>query len=232
MVVDRLGPVVEGALEEAGATVGAGENAVPTASQPGPQRPWEATTKATVKATRAKTENPATRTRRLACQPSVRVTTSLETRSTRPAWAFPAAAANGAQDGAFLAAALRSAGAAAGGGAAQGGRERAGRPDLDRRVPVELGLGLGTGRGGRFQAGQAEGRAEVGGLERPLQQRPGRVGGGRWVPVPAIGEHDQLAPVAVADLGQGGVGAIAGQVEHDRVGVGRARPGRPPRARR
>jgi hypothetical protein len=40
------------------------------------------------------------------------------------------------------------------------------------------------------------------------------------VAVPAaVGEHDQLATVAVADLGKGGVGALPGQVEHDRVGV-------------
>ena len=56
VVVGRLGPVVVGALELAGATVGAGENAVPRASHPGPQRPWAARAKATVKATRAKTE--------------------------------------------------------------------------------------------------------------------------------------------------------------------------------
>jgi len=110
VVVGRLGPVVVGALELAGATVGAGENAVPRASHPGPQRPWAARAKATVKATRAKTENPATRTRRLARQPSVSATAARETRSTRPAWALPAAAANGAQDGARLAAALTSAG--------------------------------------------------------------------------------------------------------------------------
>jgi hypothetical protein len=76
VVVERLGPVVEGASEEAGAIVGMGENPVPNASQPGPQRPWEARAKATVKATRAKTENPATRTRRRACQPWVRVMSS------------------------------------------------------------------------------------------------------------------------------------------------------------
>ena len=39
VVVGRFGPVVVGAFELAGATVGAGENAVPRASQPGPQRP-------------------------------------------------------------------------------------------------------------------------------------------------------------------------------------------------
>jgi hypothetical protein len=39
VVVERLGPVVEGVCEEAGATVGSGENTVPNASQPGPQRP-------------------------------------------------------------------------------------------------------------------------------------------------------------------------------------------------
>src|SRR5829696_3602937 len=110
-VVERFGPVVDGAVEEAGATVGSGENTVPEMSQPGPQRPpWAARAKATVKATRAKAENPATRTRRLACQPWVRAATSRETRSTRPAWAPPAAAANGAQAGERLAVALMSAG--------------------------------------------------------------------------------------------------------------------------
>ena len=79
VVVERLGPVVE----EAGATVGMGENPVPKASQPGPQRPWEASAKATVKATRAEIENPATRTRRRACQPWVRVMSSRWTRSIR-----------------------------------------------------------------------------------------------------------------------------------------------------
>ena len=39
VVVGRLGPVVEGVREEAGATVGSGANTVPKASQPGPQRP-------------------------------------------------------------------------------------------------------------------------------------------------------------------------------------------------
>jgi hypothetical protein len=106
-------------------------------------------------------------------------------------------------------------GGGAGGRASHGGRERAGRLDLDRRVPV----GLGPGRGGRVQAGKAESRAEGGGLVRSLQQRPGGVRRGLRAGLATVGEHDQLAPVAVADLGQGGVGAVAGQVEHDRVGV-------------
>jgi hypothetical protein len=111
VVGERLGPVVDGAFEEAGATVGLGENTVPKASQPGPQRPpWAARRKATVKATRAKAENPATRTRRLACQPWVRATRTRETRSTRPAWSPPAATPNEAKDGDRLAAALTSAG--------------------------------------------------------------------------------------------------------------------------
>jgi hypothetical protein len=188
VVVDRLGPVVEGAREEAGATVGPGENTVPRASQPGPQRPlWAARAKATVKAIRAKTENPATRTRRLACQLWVRAASSREARSTSPAWVL-AVAPKLVQDGDRLAPALTSAAVVTPVPARAGGIGRA--------------VGISSGR------------------ERPLQQLQGRVGRDAAVAVPAaVGEHDQLAPVAVADLGQGGVGALAGQVQHDRVGV-------------
>jgi hypothetical protein len=39
LVVERLGPVLEGVVDSLAAIVGSGENTVPRASQPGPQRP-------------------------------------------------------------------------------------------------------------------------------------------------------------------------------------------------
>lgn len=51
VAAERLGPVAEGTRDLLAVIVGAGENPIPKASQPRPQRPWAARAKATAKAT-------------------------------------------------------------------------------------------------------------------------------------------------------------------------------------
>ena len=226
MVVERLGPVVEGASEEAGATVGMGENTVPKASQPGPQRPWEARAKATVKATRAKIENPATRTRRRACQPWVRVMSSRWTRSIRSS--CPGGAAGARRTGACLAAALSRPRQPppAGPASPPGGRERGG-PAGAAAVAVRSRAGA-SGRGsagaepGRWRcraAGDGQGRAQLLGGERAGQQGGGVVEVQPAALVPLGHEHDHRSQEAPADLPEGVGAVLDGQVEHDHVGA-------------
>ena len=221
VVVERLGPVVEGASEEAGATVGMGENTVPKASQPGPQRPWEARAKATVKATRAKIENPATRTRRRACQPWVRVMSSRWTRSIRSS--CPGGAAGARRTGACLAAALRSTAPAPAGGTGVPSRPHPGRrrPPAVRRAGIEGPAGVPNRRGRRRcrAAGDGKGRAQLLGGERAGQQGGGVVEVQPAALVPLGHEHDHRSEEAPADLPEGVGAVLDGQVEHDHVGA-------------
>ena len=154
----------------------------------------------TVKATRANAENPATRTRRLACQPWARAASSRRTRSTRSSWPGGVAAAR--WTGARRAAALGSAGSTGSAVAATASAAGAGARTL----------GAAPGSPGPARAAPSS-SAENGGAAAGRRRRDAAAR--------AAGpgdQDDQRAQVATTDLVDGGHPVLGGHVEHDHVG--------------